>query len=399
MRRRDLLAAGALSSALSLAGCLETLEREDAWRELVVDPPDGAYVPPKVDEMLPLGTAAADGLEVSLSATRPHSFWTVADGERARADVRDHHDAHLMATVTDAETGLAVPTSVSTAVHSRDERIDERTLWPMLSQRMGFHYGDNVPLGEDGPHDATVRIEPTSAHVSGTLADRLDTARTVDLEFEYAAEAIESLDRRLIDEDEGRGESGAVEPMEHDHDEHGSEDGHDEHGSEDGHDDHDSHSDHGSENGHGDHDTHEADDRGAEADLEAATDEWLGTARSGDLEFGVGVLEGGSDGIGEDTVVVSARTRYNQFSLPFVGLSVAPVRDGSLGEKTPLGERLDAELGHHYGAPLERELRERLESTTELAVVVDATPQLSRHEGYETAFFDLEPATVGIDLE
>ncbi|ELY60326.1 hypothetical protein C491_03490 [Natronococcus amylolyticus DSM 10524] len=387
MRRRDLLTAGALSSALSLAGCLETLEREDAWRELVVDPPDGAYVPPKVDEMLLLGTATADGLEVSLSATRPHSFWTVADGERARADVRDHHDVHLMATVTDAETGLAVPTSVSTAIHSREERIDERTLWPMLSQRMGFHYGDNVPLGDDGPHDATVRIEPTSAQVSGPLADRLDTARTVDLEFEYAADEIDSLERRLIDEDEGRGESGAVEPMEH---------GHGEHETDNGHDDHDSHSDHESGNGHDDHDAHEADDHGAGADLEAATDEWLGTARSGDLEFGVGVLERGSDGIGEDTLVVSARTRYNQFSLPFAGLSVAPVRDGSPGEKTPLTERLDAELGHHYGAPLERE---RLESTTELAVVVDATPQLSRHEGYETAFFDLEPATVGIDLE
>ena len=190
MRRRDLLTAGALSSALSLAGCLETLEREDAWRELVVDPPDGAYVPPKVDEMLPLGTATADGLEVSLSATRPHSFWTIADGERARADVRDHHDVHLMATVTDAETGLAVPTSVSTAIRSRGERIDERTLWPMLSQRMGFHYGDNVPLGEDGSHAATVRIEPASVDAADALADRLESPRTVDLEFEYAAAEI-----------------------------------------------------------------------------------------------------------------------------------------------------------------------------------------------------------------
>jgi hypothetical protein len=404
MRRRDLLAAGALSSALSLsAGCLETLGREDAWRELVVDPPDGAYVPPKVDGMLQLGGATVDGLELSLSATRPHSFWTVAGDERARADVRDHHDVHLMATVTDAETGLTVPTSVSTTIRSREGRIDERTLWPMLSQRMGFHYGDNVPLGEDGPHAATVRIEPTSVDASGVLADRLESPRTVDFEFEYAAAEIESLERRLIDEDEGRGEAGAVEPMEHDHGGHESEDNHDDHRSENGHGNHD---DHRSENGHGNHDDHrfendhgdhndsDADDHESGADLETATDEWLGTARSGDLEFGVGVLENGSGGDAEDTVVVNARTRYNQFSLPFAGLSVAPARNGSLGEKVRLAERLDAELGHYYGAPVERD---RLEATAELAVTVDATPQLSRHEGYETAFFDLEPATVSIE--
>ncbi|WP_293032543.1 hypothetical protein [Natronococcus sp.] len=383
MRRRELIAAGALSSALSLsAGCLETLGREDAWRELVVDPPDGAYVPPKVDGMLSLGSATVDGLEVSLSATRPHSFWTVAGDERARADVRDHHDVHLMATVTDAETGLAVPTSVSTAIRSREERIDERTLWPMLSQRMGFHYGDNVPLGEDGPRAATVRIEPTSVDASGALAARLESPRTVDLTFEYTAEEIESLERRLIDEDEGRGEAGAVEPMEHDHGDHESEDGHD------GPDDHQS------ENGHGAHDAHGADDHEAGADLEIATDEWLGTARSGDLEFGVGVLEDDSDGDRENAVVVSVRTQYNQFPVPFAGLSVVPVRDSSVGEKVRLAERLDAELGNHYGAPIERG---QLEATAELAVTVDATPQVSRHEGYETAFFDLEPATVSIE--
>ncbi|MFU8870088.1 hypothetical protein [Natronococcus sp.] len=354
MRRRDLLAVGALSSALSLtAGCLETLEREDAWRELVVDPPDGVYVPPKVDEMLQLGTATVDGLEVSLSAMRPHSFWTMAGDERSRADVRDHHDVHLMAAATDAETGLSVPTSVSTTIRSREERIDERTLWPMLSQRMGFHYGDNVPLGEDGPHAATVRVEPTSVDASGALADRLESPRTVDLEFEYAADEIESLDRRLIDEDEGRGESGAVEPMAHDH---------------------------------GDHEPG--------ADLEAATEAWFGTAHSGDLEFGVGTLESESAGGDGGAVVVSARTRHNRFPVPLAGLSIAPVRDGSLGETVRLAERLDADLGHHYGGTLEDE---RLEGIEELAVVVDSPPQLSRHEGYETAFFDLEPATVAVE--
>ncbi|AGB36369.1 DUF7350 domain-containing protein [Natronococcus occultus] len=372
MRRRDVLAAGGLS--LSLAGCLDVLEREDAWRELVVDPPGGVYVPPKVDEMLPLGDATVDGLAVSLAATRPHSFWTVAGEERTRADVREHHDVHLMATVADAETGLPVPTSVETTVRGPEERIDGRALWPMLSQRMGFHYGDNVPLGGDGPRTVTVKIDPADVEATGGLADRLETARTVDVEFEYAAEEIESLERRLIDEDEGRGEAGAVEPMAHDH---GSESGHD----------------HESGNGHGQHENHDDHGDAREPILEDAVDAWLGTARSGDLEFGIGLDDSDGD---EIAVVVSVHTRHNEFPVPFAGLSVAPVRDGSPGETTALTERLDAELGHHYGAVLERE---RLEATAELAVVLDATPQLSRHEGYETAFFDREPATLAIDLE
>ncbi|ELY50821.1 DUF7350 domain-containing protein [Natronococcus jeotgali] len=367
MRRRDVLAAGALSLSLS-AGCLDALEREDAWRELVVDPPEGVYVPPKVDEMATFGTATADGLAVTLTATQPHSFWTVTGPERARADVRDHHAVHLMATVTDLETGLAVPTSVTTTIRSRGERVEERTLWPMLSQRMGFHHGDNAALGEDGPHVATVRIEPTRVETAGAIADRLERSRTVDVEFEYAAAEIESLGRRLIDEDEGRGEPGAVEPMARDH---GSGDGRDGHG------------DHGDADSHGD---------GREPALEDAVDAWLGTARSGDLEFGVGVDGSGS----EAEVVATARTRYNGFSVPFAGLSIAPVREDGFGERTALTERLEADRGHHYGAAVDRTV---LEAAPKLAVIVDAAPQLSRHEGYETAFFDLEPATVEVALE
>ncbi|WP_306056872.1 iron transporter [Natronococcus wangiae] len=352
MRRRDALAAGGLVLSLS-AGCLETLEREDAWRELVVDPPDGVYVPPKVDEMVSYGTETVDGRTLSLAATRPHSFWTVTGTDRARADVRNYHAIHLMASAHDAETGTVVPTSVTTTIRSRDERVDERTLWPMLSQRMGFHYGDNVPLDGDGRYVATVRIEPTSADVADGLDDRLETATTVDLEFDYAADEIEGLERRLIDADEGRGDAGAVEPMD-DRD--------------DGDDDHR--------------------DR-----LEELAESWIGTATSGDLEFSLAVIEAER---GRDVLAVLPRTRHNRYPIPFAALSVAPVRGGATGRSVSLGERLGADLGHHYGTAVERRV---LEGADELAVTVDAPPQVSRHEGYETAFLDPEPATVDVDLE
>ncbi|MFC4436959.1 MULTISPECIES: iron transporter [Natrialbaceae] len=350
MRRRDALAAGGLVLSLS-AGCLETLEREDAWRELVVDPPEGVYVPPKVDGMTAYGTATVDGRTVSLAATRPHSFWTVSGTERARADVRDYHAVHLMASVHDAETGIVVPTSVTTTIRRRGEPVDERTLWPMLSQRMGFHYGDNVPLDGDGRYVATVRVEPTSAAVPDAAADRLASATAVDLEFEYDADEIETLERRLIDADEGRGDAGAVEPM---------------------------------------------DDAGEDDRLETVADAWIGSATGGDVEFACGVIDASGTDDDNDVLAVAPRTRYNRYPLPFASLSITVDRDETSVRSGSLRERLDAALGHHYGAAIEREVLERAD---EITVSVDAPPQVSRHEGYETAFLDVDSVTVGVDLE
>lgn len=368
MRRRDALAAGGLVLSLS-PGCLETLEREDVWRELVVDPPEGVYVPPKVDDMVSYGTATADGRTISLAATRPHSFWTVTGTDRARADVRDRHSIHLMASVHDAEAGIVVPASVTTTIRSRDEPVDERTLWPMLSQRMGFHYGDNVSLEGDGRYVVSVRIEPTSADVASSLDDPLETATTVDLEFDHVADEIEGLGRRLIDADEGRGDAGAVEPMS---------------GAGDGDHDHDENENH----------DHDADGHGPGENLETVVDSRIGSTTSGDLEFSLGVLD--EDDADDAVLAVVPRTQYNRYPVPFASLSIAVRRGGTTEDRDSLRERLDAELGHHYGTTIERGT---LEEADELAVVVDAPPQVSRHEGYETAFLDLEPATVGIDLE
>ncbi|GAB7018255.1 hypothetical protein [Halostagnicola bangensis] len=111
MRRRKLLAAcGCGVLGTSTAGCLESLRREDAWRELVVDPPAGIYVPPKIDEMTTDGLETADEYAVALFATRPHSFWTVTGDEQSRADLRSDHAIHLMASVWDEETEMVLPT-------------------------------------------------------------------------------------------------------------------------------------------------------------------------------------------------------------------------------------------------------------------------------------------------
>ncbi|THE62858.1 hypothetical protein D8Y22_20580 [Salinadaptatus halalkaliphilus] len=48
MRRHTAFAAGSSLVARLAAGCLESLRREDACRELVVDPPERVTIPPQV---------------------------------------------------------------------------------------------------------------------------------------------------------------------------------------------------------------------------------------------------------------------------------------------------------------------------------------------------------------
>ncbi|MDQ2049149.1 iron transporter [Natronolimnohabitans sp. A-GB9] len=356
MRRRAALAAGGSLLVGLSAGCLdlERLRREDAWRELVVDPPDGAYVPSHADEMVTYGMATEAGREITLAATRPHSFWVVADGERNRADVRSRHAVHLMVDVRDAETGQFLPAPVTTTLETRaGDWSDDRSLWPMLSQQMGAHYGDNVPLDGDGAYVATVEVGTTGADVLGEGAADLVDPATAELEFEYESDEIEELERRLIDEDEGRGEPGALEPMAHDTD---------------------------------DHD---------EFDHERAASTRIGTATADDVEY-TATLVGRDDrsDAAESELAMTARTAYNAYPLPFASLSAAVSRAGERIAGGALRETIGPELGHHYRTAVDPSVLERGD---ELTISVESPPQLSRHEGYENAF--LETESVGIGLE
>ncbi|OIB58691.1 iron transporter [Natrialba sp. SSL1] len=369
MRRRDALAAGGtIVGTLSVlptvltGGCLdfETLRREDAWRELVVDPPAGIYVPPKIDAMLEYGSKTESGLDITLSAMRPHSFWTVAGTERARADLRSHHTLHLMAAVRDAESGVAVPTAVTTRIEHADsgdgtdssdatdtantaaDTVDQRTLWPMLSQRMGVHYGDNVSLPGEGTYEATVRVDPPTAYLADEFADRLDQPVTTTIEFEYDPTAIDALERTLLDDGEGRGERGALESMGH-----------------------------------------------APEPVSPTSSAVAHSATGDDIVVTLGRVDG-SDGAQGDSaaaadtqLTIGVRTRYNRYPVPFAGLSVESVSDGDGQHTAEAYEAIDPDRGHHYRAEFEAGV---LESADELAVTLDVPPQVALHEGYETAF-------------
>jgi hypothetical protein len=68
---------------------------------------------------------------------------------------------HLMVMLSDARTGVAIPYAGVWATISRDGKVvyDERQ-WPMLSEYMGPHYGNNVSLPGSGNYQLRLLISP-----------------------------------------------------------------------------------------------------------------------------------------------------------------------------------------------------------------------------------------------
>jgi hypothetical protein len=68
---------------------------------------------------------------------------------------------HLMVMLNDSHTGVAIPYASVWATISRDGKViyDERQ-WPMLSEYMGPHYGNNVALPGAGNYTLNLLISP-----------------------------------------------------------------------------------------------------------------------------------------------------------------------------------------------------------------------------------------------
>lgn len=350
MKRRTFFGTTAAVGMGVVAGCLETLgfERESAWSTppLVEDRPDAVYVPAAVEEMGVYGRETVGEYVLELSYTIPHRFWTLA-GEDERVDVESDDSLHLMQLVWDRETGTILPVDLGLEIHRDGEPIGGvGTPWPMLSQRMGHHYGDNISFPEDGTYTARLEVGPLDVEETGAFADRFDDRETVSIEFEYANSDVLDLEIDTIETDR-RGERDAVPLMDHDD--------------------------------HGDHD--EAHPRFAGTPVEDLAGEVRGTERTGDAALSViSAEEGPTD---EDQyLAVTLRTPYNDVPIPDASLS-ARVGDEDLS----LVERLDDRFGHHYGTGLPSPA----ESVT---ITVDRPPQVSRHDGYETAFNSFDSVSV-----
>lgn len=349
MDRREFLRTGACVSGVLSAGCIDAVTSLARSRSqpreppVVEDRPDAVYYPTHTEGMEMVGMARAEGCTIALSYSYPHRFWTVTDDETERVPMRDDDSIHLMVSVWDTDTNVVVPFESPNVELTRDgEVVDRRSLWPMLSQSMGFHFGDNVSLPGDGTYTAAIDLASIATRRTGAFADRFDDPVSVEIEFDYRQEMRNDLDVTELLGDSGR--EGAAPPM--------------------------------------------------EMDMPLATvphelnlpGTGLGEATSGDAVFLATEIENGAyfDADGQTYLAISPRTPYHLFPLPFMSLSATVTRGSETVFDDSLRSAIDPVLKYHYGAALEN-----LESGDEITVAVESPPQVSRHEGYETAFLTM----------
>lgn len=347
MRRRQLLRFGGVTTVATLAGCTEYLgtgSQDGDEPPVVEDRPDAVYYPTHVEGMEMIGMAEQGDRAVGLMYSYPHRFWTVTGTRTDRVDVQSDDTVHLMAATWDTSTMTVLPVEAGLRfeIEQDGETIAERAPWPMLSQAMGFHFGDNFPLSGDGTYTVTVDIGAMNLERLGEFAGKFEDPGTVEFEFNYEIAEREDIRFELLNDQQGQ--PGAVSPMEMD--------------------------------------MMPLSTAPAKDDLPGRI---VGEGESGDALFVVTAAELN----GEPYLAVCPRTPHNRYVLPMMSLSATLDRNGTTVFEGTLRKVIDPERNYHYGAPVER-----IESGDELTITIDAPPQVSRHEGYETAFLDMPDVTL-----
>jgi hypothetical protein len=382
-RRRAL--AGAIGSGLvGLAGCTSGGDGDDSGPEsgatdsyrasieavestitTIEDPPKAVYVPSHRNGMTMRPAVRVGGFAVAPMITYPHRFWTVTGDQTEAVPVDRDHDIHLMVTVWDPDTGTVLPTDegLRFEITQGSTLVDSRTPWSMLSQNMGFHFGDNVILDGDGTYEITIEVPPLSVRKTGALADRFGDGGSATVEFTFDQAFRDAVfEQTEYVAEESVGVRGAIEPSR------------------------------GSMSGM---------DGGGEmlgpapystlptpASLPGRL---LGEPKSGDADLVTTLVPADSRFAADPYLLVSARTPYNDVPLPALGLTAVHSRDGTaLGEQT-LTQTIDPEVGLHYGTPVPDA---RAGDTVDLRI--DSPPQTARHQGYETAFLDMPTVSLSI---
>jgi hypothetical protein len=314
-----------------------------------VDLPDGVYVQRFREGMAMQGTGSAGRFRAGLMYAAPHVFWLVTGRDLER--IERGGDVHVMAVVWDAETDTVLPEAgVSVEISKDGELVSQEVIYPMLSQRMGFHYGGNFGLDGDGEYTVRVSVGGLGIRRTGAFAGELGDPATIEIPFAFDEEQRRKVTVRELD---AYGQRGAVKPM----------------------------------------------DMGmpqafapTESELPGRV---LGTATSDDARLLTTVIDAPPDGVDDEGpyLAVSARTPYNRIVLPAMGLEATLSRDGETVFEGDLVRTLDPDLDYHYGAALGGT---PVESGEELVLTPTLPPQVARHEGYERAFLEMDPATLSV---
>lgn len=311
-------------------------------------PPEGAYIPEHMDMMKMIGMETAERLMVSLSYTRPHEFFLVTGTRTNNVEIQTSDTMHLMTMVHDMQTGAIAPQVEPTITVSRDgDELVSNQPWPMLSQPMGFHFGDNVAVSGQAAYRFDVTVNAAQSVLPDELGD-VFTKQSITFEAEFDPASASELGQKHTGDEAGT--AGALPPMEMD---------------------------------------------GMSIPQQPAYDEFpielTGPQYTDDLGVAVGTHDdptslGFTDG--EIALVAATQTKYNRYPLGFMGVEATVTRDGDEVFADELSSAVDGELGHYYGAGTPA-----LEVGDTVDLEFTTPPQVARHRGYERAFLELDTLT------
>jgi len=119
---------------------------------------------PMAMAMVPLGHADWEGMEIQARTSAPATFELFNGTSQTLVKPTGKDSFHLMVTLSDAQTGYAIPySSVWATVRKSGKIVFDERLWPMVSRYMGPHYGNNVALPAAGLYHLSLLVSPPAA--------------------------------------------------------------------------------------------------------------------------------------------------------------------------------------------------------------------------------------------
>jgi uncharacterized protein involved in high-affinity Fe2+ transport len=174
--RRVLMGALACAAVSVTAGCAAANKTDTATTKAAAAGPamsgmsmgasSGSATATSVDGIKPIPTqtlATADWQDMKVQARAMTAVPFVIFNGTSEHMVKPpkHTSFHLMVMLNDARSGVAIPYAGVWATISKGGKVvyDERQ-WPMLSEYMGPHYGNNVSLPGAGRYQLSLLISP-----------------------------------------------------------------------------------------------------------------------------------------------------------------------------------------------------------------------------------------------
>jgi hypothetical protein len=108
-----------------------------------------------------LGVADWQGMKITAEAMTAVPFLIYNGTAMQEVKPPKNVSFHLMVTLADAQTGVAIPyASVWATITEGSKTPLDESLWPMISRYMGPHYGNNVVLPGAGTYHLSLLVSP-----------------------------------------------------------------------------------------------------------------------------------------------------------------------------------------------------------------------------------------------